>query len=43
LDDDTDVALVPLLLDELEELEPVVVAVPAVVAAELLEEAAETS
>jgi hypothetical protein len=43
LDDDTEVALVPLTLDELEELESVVVEVPAVVAAELPEEAAETS
>ena len=42
LDDDTDVTLVPSLLDELEVLEPVV-DVPAEVAAEVEEEAAETS
>jgi hypothetical protein len=43
LDDDTDVALVPVLLDELEEVEPVVVEVSAEVAAELDEDATETS
>jgi hypothetical protein len=42
LDEDTDVALVP-VLDVLEELEPVVVEVPAVVAAVLPEDAVETS
>jgi hypothetical protein len=39
LDEDTDVALVPVSLDELEDVEPVVVEV----AAELAEDAAETS
>jgi hypothetical protein len=43
LDDDTEVALVPVLLDEPEVLEPVVVEVPAVVAAVLPEDAVETS
>ena len=45
LDDDTDVALVPLLLDEPEELEELdpVVEVPVDVAAEVVEDAVETS
>jgi hypothetical protein len=42
LDEDTEVTLVP-VLDVLEELEPVVVEVPAVVAAVLPEDAVETS
>jgi hypothetical protein len=45
LDDDTDVALVPLLLDEFEELEALepVVEVSVEVAADAAEDAAETS